>query len=44
MNKSYSLLALVCALAAGNVLAQNAPAAQTPVVQAAVRNPVAPIM
>jgi len=44
MNKSYSILALVCVLAAGNALAQNAPAAPTPGVQVAMRNPVAPIM
>jgi RNA-splicing ligase RtcB len=44
MIKSYSLLALVSMLAAGNVLAQSAPAAQTPVVMAAARYPVAPTM
>ncbi len=44
MNKSYSLLALVSLLAVGNVFAQNTPATDAPVVQAAVRNPVAPTM
>ena len=44
MNKSYSLLALVGLLAAGNVFAQNTPATETPVVQAAVRHPVGPTM
>ncbi len=47
MNKSFSLIALVFVLAAGNALAQNVspetPAA-TRVIQVAARNPVAPAM
>ena len=47
MNKSFSLIALVCVLVAGNVLAQNASTdsvQNTAVVQAAVRHRVAPTM
>ena len=47
MNKSFSLIALFSVMVAGNALAQNASTdsvQNTPVVQAAVRHPVAPTM
>lgn len=47
MNKTFSLIALVSMLIAGNALAQNAStdsAPNPPLVQAAVRHPVAPTM
>ncbi len=47
MNKSFSLIALVSVLVAGNALAQSVAAeapAQPRVIQVAVHNPVAPTM
>ena len=47
MNKSFSLIALVSVLVAGNALAQNAATespAQTRVIQVTVPNPVTPTM
>ncbi|MDD2918792.1 hypothetical protein [Rhodoferax sp.] len=47
MNKSFSLIALVSVLAAGNALAKNAASeasAQSRVIQVAAQNPVAPTM
>ncbi|OIP15226.1 MAG: hypothetical protein COZ09_11755 [Comamonadaceae bacterium CG_4_10_14_3_um_filter_60_42] len=47
MNKSFTLIALISMLAAGNALAQNTAAeapAQARVIQVAMRNPAAPAM